>query len=72
MPDCILLKDCLFFNEKMRGMPTTTDIYKQNYCRGDNNTCARYRVYLSLGRDKVPPDLFPNQVERVLRYIDRE
>jgi hypothetical protein len=64
MADCVCLATCIFFNDKMAHMPGLADLYKRNYCRGDNSQCARYRVYKAKGRDKVPADLFPTETDR--------
>ena len=41
-----------------------TELYKINYCRGNNSTCARFMVFKALGKQKVPVDLFPPDVDR--------
>ena len=69
MADCELLKGCLFFNDKIHNMPTLAEQFKEKYCRGDNSNCARYMTCKALGREKVPPDLFPNQLERAKGII---
>ncbi|HEU0265669.1 MAG TPA: hypothetical protein VFR01_08090 [Geobacterales bacterium] len=61
MPNCELLATCLFFNDKMKNMPVSANLMKTVYCMGDNGKCARYRIYKELGRDHVPPDLYPAQ-----------
>jgi hypothetical protein len=48
----------------MADMPALSDLFKKRYCRDDNRQCARYIVFKGLGRASVPPDLYPNQVER--------
>ena len=68
MANCVLLETCIFFTDRMNNMPLTADIIKKKYCRGDNSECARYMIFLVLGREKVPLDLFPGQVERT-HYI---
>ncbi|MFX1374343.1 MAG: hypothetical protein ACFFA0_00885 [Promethearchaeota archaeon] len=50
-------------------MPKTADLFKQKYCKTNYITCARYIVAQSLGKEKVPKDLFPNQVERAKNLI---
>lgn len=45
-------------------MPGAAKLMKNHLCRGNKLECARYMVYQKLGRPKVPPDLFPNDVER--------
>jgi hypothetical protein len=64
MAECECLPKCPFFNDMMPGLPSTTEMLKKRYCRGDNALCARYMVFKKLGRDKVPHDLFPNQPEK--------
>ena len=63
MTDCECLAKCPFFNDRMENMPGMADLYKQNYCHKDYAQCARYRVFKALGRENVPPDLFPNDAE---------
>lgn len=53
----------------MSSMPATAEILKDKYCRGDNSECARFMVFQKLGKDSVPADLFPGQVERVQKII---
>lgn len=69
MAVCEILPTCIFFNEKMQNMPGTTAFFKVKYCQGDNTNCARYMVLKSCGRENVPVDLFPNQVERASKII---
>jgi hypothetical protein len=64
MADCVCLPKCLFFNDKMARMPTTAEHMKQRFCLGDPTSCARYKIFLALGREQVPPDLYPNNVQR--------
>lgn len=69
MAECELLKGCIFFNDKMKNMPGTANILKAQYCQSDNNKCARYMVFQALGRENVPRDLFPQQVDRAKQII---
>lgn len=72
MADCELLQTCIFFNDKMKDMPGTASILKGQYCRSDNSTCARFMVFMALGRAKVPQDLFPQQKEKAEKIIAGE
>jgi len=65
MKDCECLAKCPFFNDKMTNMPSAAKLIKYKYCKGDNTECARYIVFLALGSEKVPANLFPNQIKRV-------
>jgi hypothetical protein len=67
--DCECLPTCIFFNDKMANMPGLSDLFKKKYCRGDSRQCARYLVFKGLGRANVPPDLYPNQVERARTLV---
>ena len=69
MADCELIQGCLFFNNKMKDMPATAEILKDRYCKSDFMACARHRVFKALGRSKVPPDLYPQQSEKVDEII---
>ena len=69
MAECEVLSACIFFNDKMANMPGTAAGYKRQFCRGDNAKCARYMVLKTLGKPKVPADLFPNQLDRARTII---
>jgi hypothetical protein len=64
MADCECLPGCLFFNDKMADSTGLGKIYKKKYCQGDNSKCARYMVFKKLGKQMVPPDLYPNMIEQ--------
>ena len=64
MAHCELTEKCVFFNGHMAGMPSTADMLKNLYCLQDFDKCARYMIVKELGREKVPADLFPNQIEK--------
>jgi hypothetical protein len=69
MANCELIEKFLFFNDKMGNKPATADMFKKKYCKEDNSYCARHMVVNAIGREKVPPDLFPNQVDEAKRLI---
>ena len=48
----------------MANMPAMAELYKKNYCNGDSTHCARFMVFNIKGREAVPNDLFPNNVDR--------
>ena len=64
MADCQCLPKCPFFNDQMANMPSLASSMKRRYCQGDPGQCARHMVFEAMGREAVPMDLFPNQVER--------
>lgn len=69
MANCDLLEKCIFFNDNMANMPSTSDMFKKMYCRTDFQKCARHMIVDALGRGTVPPDLFPNQTDRAKSII---
>lgn len=64
MPDCELIPNCLFFNDKMANMPSTASMMKRKYCRGNFLACARFIVFEAVGKEGVPADLGPNETEK--------
>jgi hypothetical protein len=64
MADCELINTCPFFNDQMADMPSMSTIIKDRYCMGSNTLCARHMIFRVLGRESVPKDLYPSQVER--------
>ena len=69
MANCECLAGCLFFNDKMADMLVTANIYKKDFCQGDNSRCARYMVFKALGKSKVPANLFPNNLTQAKKVI---
>jgi hypothetical protein len=71
MAECECLPGCPFFNDKMKEKPATAEMYKKAYCQeGNNADCARHQIKIALGKENVPSDLYPSQVERVKGLID--
>jgi len=70
MSSCECLAGCPFFNDKMDDMPSLAAIYKNRYCQNDFDSCARHIVFKALGREKVPKDLFPNQLSRAQELVN--
>ena len=64
MERCKFLNGCLFFNDQMKEMPTVADMMKRLYCLWHYEQCARYKVATTLGKKKIPADLFPNDTTR--------
>jgi len=56
---CDKKRECLFYREKLPNLPPLTNEYKQEYCEGSPEQCARYMV---MDKGINPPmDLFPYQ-----------
>jgi len=69
MADCSKLPTCIFFNDQMDEMPTVAHLMKQQYCQGNFDACARYRVAQKLGGPNVPRDLYPNDAARAEKLL---
>ncbi len=69
MADCECLAGCAFFNDRMTDMPATANLYKKQFCQGNNEGCARHMVFRTLGKEKVPSDLYPNDADRARQII---
>ena len=71
MVECKSLSGCIFFNDKMPNMPTTANLFKQEYCKTNFKACARFIVSKTLGKLSLPNDLFPNQEEKAKILISK-
>ena len=69
MTKCECVDGCPFFNDRMNNMPRLAEQYKKNYCLGNFENCARYKVFKNLDKDRVPSDLFPNQHEKAEKIL---
>lgn len=67
---CECLEACPFFHDRMKNMPTMAGLLKQQFCLGEWAACARCMVFKALGRDSVPPDLFPDETARARDIIN--
>ncbi len=70
MAECQCLEKCPFFNDKMKeSLPAMIELWKKKYCLGDSSECARFIVFQALGREKVPLDLYPHQLDRAQQLL---
>ena len=69
MKDCEYLRECFFFQGKMKKMPDRPELIKKDYCHGDHSACARYMVQKRFGAKGVPPDLSPRDVRKAHALI---
>jgi hypothetical protein len=69
MTNCECLAGCIFFNDQMKGMEGIKALMKQRLCQGDNSGCARHLVFKALGKPRVPPDLYPNELDRARALV---
>lgn len=66
MTACDLLEQCMFYKCQITDLATTTRTLKMRYCKGGGNSaCARYIVCKKIGVEKIPENLFPDQLNRL-------
>lgn len=70
MAECEILSICTFFNDKMSNMPVTAEMIKRKMCKGNYAECAIYLVYKAVGKENVPGNLIPHQIDRVEEIIN--
>ncbi len=56
-------------SDALSAMPGVAHLYRDKYCTGNQISCARYKVYLQLGHEKVPADLYPHQHARLREIL---
>ncbi len=65
MVECPRASQCnAFFKDQLSLLFNLSDIFKQQYCFKDYAKCARFMLLQKLGLEKVPHDLFPNEMKR--------
>ncbi|MBP1909630.1 hypothetical protein [Methanolobus bombayensis] len=69
MSECDFIKGCIFFNDKMETKSNLASMYKRKYCQDNYGNCARYMVATTVGREKVPSDMFPNMRDKAEEII---
>ena len=60
MATCEFSDTCSFFNEELTDEPLTKELLCDAYCKSCFTKCARYKIALSRGIDKVPNNLLPD------------
>lgn len=69
MAACPHIDVCALHRHTLADQPAVADIYSRLYCHGRSDVCARFVALGSLGRERVPSSLYPNQLERAARLI---
>jgi hypothetical protein len=70
MGDCEKISGCPFFNDRLKNMPETAMKMKKMYCHGSKNLCARYKVAMALGSERVPDHLYPDMMDTAEFILD--
>lgn len=72
MQECELIEKCPFYNDHLQGNIEQIEEMKEKYCRKNNLNCARYMVFMALGKESMPDELFPHQKDRAYEVISQE
>jgi hypothetical protein len=73
MAECERLKECPYFEgDLMKEVKEIVRLRQEKYCKDDNMLCARYIVFKALGKENVPADLLPIQVDRAKELIEEK
>jgi hypothetical protein len=66
---CPVLEVCRFFNDIIENVPSISETLKKQYCLGDNSECARFRIFREIGKEHLPDDVFPHEMEKAEKLI---
>ena len=69
MAECEFIDACPFFKGELSGKEVDIEKFKNDYCRTNSLHCARYIVAITLGKEKMPPDLYPHEKQRAYKVI---
>jgi len=61
MSRCEFIENCPFFLGKLAEKPVQIEELKTKYCENNNLNCARYMIAQAVGKELMPPDLYPNE-----------
>lgn len=61
MRRCEFIEKCPFFLGKLAEKPGQIEELKNKYCENNNLNCARYMIAQSVGKELMPPDLYPDE-----------
>ncbi len=71
MQECELMSSCPFYNGQLKGDDEQINIMKEKYCQKNNLNCARYMIFIALGKESVPKGLFPHQKDLAYEVISK-
>ena len=69
MSECLLLKECRFFNDIIENIPSVSESLKNEYCLGDHTTCARFLIFKAIGKEYLPDEVFPHEAQKAAKII---
>lgn len=66
---CSLIEQCQFLIQNEESMPKLRNLFRERYCLGSFDQCARYQVGISTGLKNVPEYMLPTQNEWACQVI---
>lgn len=70
MAKCKMIDECPFHGGRLsQYSPSVVESMKRFYCEGGQSLCARYKIITTLGKEHVPMDLSPNDMDQARAII---
>jgi c-di-GMP-related signal transduction protein len=69
--ECSRLNGCPFYNDIIQKQQGIGAIYKNKYCMGNHDQCARFIVAGEVGSEYVPVTLYPNMLDIAKDIIEK-
>lgn len=66
---CRFSSSCDFFLEKMKNNSSLKDFFKIDFCVRAPQFCARYIICSTTGKESVPKDLMPYEIQKVKELL---
>jgi len=65
----IICPNVYICHDKLKNMPTASEMVKSMYCLWHYEECARYMIATVMGSENVPADLFPPDTLRAEKML---
>ncbi|HUX21245.1 MAG TPA: hypothetical protein VMW69_08385 [Spirochaetia bacterium] len=72
MYECPYVDDCTFLSRTIADLPDVAFLMKARHCERGHEACARYILAERLGRERVPDELYPNQMGKAGLILDQQ
>jgi len=69
MNKCPVLEQCRFFNNIIEDVPSISEALKEQYCLCDHSGCARFFIFREIGKEHLPDDVFPHEMEKAEKIV---
>lgn len=67
---CMFVDQCQFLIQNQDNMPKLRNLFRERYCFGPFEQCARYQVGSAVGFKNVPEYMLPSQNEWARQVIE--